>query len=74
MSYALQVVEQAAAGVETPAGELAASRWLDAEDATVHQALAWALEHDAPIALRLAVALLLGQPRPRSHAARASPI
>ena len=34
-------------GWHTSAGELAAARWLDAEDATVHQALAWALEHDA---------------------------
>ena len=55
--HALQVAEQAAAGLETSAGELAAARWLDAEDATVHQSLAWALEHDATIALRLAVAL-----------------
>ena len=32
--------------MQTSAGELAAARWLDAEDATVDQALAWALEHD----------------------------
>jgi DNA-binding CsgD family transcriptional regulator len=37
--------------------ELAAARWLDAEDATTRQVLAWAREHDAEIALRLAVAL-----------------
>ena len=55
--YALQVAEQAAAGLQTSAGELAAARWLDAEDATVHQALAWALEHDPATALRLAMAL-----------------
>jgi predicted ATPase/DNA-binding CsgD family transcriptional regulator len=55
--YALQVAEQAAVGIETPAGELAASRWLDAEDATVHRALAWALEHDPQAGLRLALAL-----------------
>ena len=36
--YALQVAEQAAAGLETSAGERAAARWLDAEDATVHRA------------------------------------
>ena len=44
--YALQVAEQAAAGMQTSAGELAAARWLDAEDVTVHQGLAWALQHD----------------------------
>jgi predicted ATPase/DNA-binding CsgD family transcriptional regulator len=55
--YALRVAEQAAAVIETPAGELAAARWLDAEDATVHTALAWALAHDPPAALRLALAL-----------------
>jgi predicted ATPase/DNA-binding CsgD family transcriptional regulator len=55
--YALRVAEQAAAGMRTSAGELAAARWLDAEDATVHQGLAWALEHDRATALRLAIAL-----------------
>ena len=38
-------------------GESAAARWLDAEDATTRQVLAWAMEHDAAVALRLAVAL-----------------
>jgi len=55
--YALAVAEQAAAGLESSAGEPSAARWLDAEDAAVHQALTWALEHDIPTALRLAVAL-----------------
>jgi predicted ATPase/DNA-binding CsgD family transcriptional regulator len=55
--YALQTAEQAAAGIETPAGELAAARWLDAEAATMHAALGWALEHDPQAALRLALAL-----------------
>jgi non-specific serine/threonine protein kinase len=55
--YALQVAEQAAADMQASAGELAAARWLDAEDATTQQALAWALGHDRPVALRLAVAL-----------------
>jgi predicted ATPase/DNA-binding CsgD family transcriptional regulator len=55
--YAVAVAEQAAAGLQTSAGELDAARWLDAEDATVHQALAWALEHEPGTALRLAVAL-----------------
>jgi len=55
--HALQVAGLAAAGLETRDGELAAGRWLDAEDATVHQALGWALEHDPDAALRLAIAL-----------------
>ena len=33
--YALRVAEQAAAGLQTSTGELAAARWLDAEDATM---------------------------------------
>ena len=51
------MTEQAAAGLNSGTGEAAGARWLDAEDAAVQQALAWALEHDAPTALRLAVAL-----------------
>ena len=38
-------------------GNWHAARWLDAEDATVGQAVAWALEHDPDAALRLVVAL-----------------
>jgi len=53
----LGVAEAAAAQLETGGGELAAGRLLDAEDATMHQALAWALEHDPATALRLAIAL-----------------
>jgi predicted ATPase len=45
--YALGVAEHAAAGLQTSTGEVAAARWLDAEDATMRQALAWAMEHDA---------------------------
>ena len=55
--FAVSVAEQAAAGLQTSAGELDALRGLDAEDALVHWALAWALDHDADAALRLAVAL-----------------
>jgi predicted ATPase/class 3 adenylate cyclase/DNA-binding CsgD family transcriptional regulator len=55
--YAARVAEQAAAGLVTGAGEVAAARWLDAEDATMGQVLAWALAHDPAVALRLAVAL-----------------
>ncbi len=55
--YALGVAEQAAAGLQTSNAEVAAARWLDAEDATMRQVLAWALQHDRATALRLAVAL-----------------
>src|SRR5262249_48230255 len=55
--YALGVAEQAAAGLQTGAGELAAAQWLDAEEATTHQALTWALDNDPPTAVRLAIAL-----------------
>ena len=55
--YALQVAEEAAAGLLTGTGKLAAARWLDAEDATMRQVLAWATDRDADMALRLAVAL-----------------
>jgi non-specific serine/threonine protein kinase len=55
--YALQMAEQAAAGLQSGASEVAAARWLDAEDATMRQVLAWAMDHDAALTLRLAVAL-----------------
>ena len=81
--WAVEVAEQAAAGLQTVEGELAAARWLDAEDATMRQVLAWGMEHDAAVALRLAVALgrwwflrgrLAGQyPLLREVAGRAEP-
>ena len=55
--YALRVAKQAAAGLQAGDGELAAARWLDAEDATMRQALGWAAPHDPALALRLANAL-----------------
>jgi predicted ATPase/DNA-binding CsgD family transcriptional regulator/DNA-binding XRE family transcriptional regulator len=55
--YALQVAEQAAAGLQTRTGEQDAARWLDAEQVTMHQVLAWAMDHDPRVALRLASAL-----------------
>jgi len=55
--YALRVAGQAAAGLQSGDGELAAARWLDAEDATMRQALGWAAAHDPDLALRLANAL-----------------
>ena len=55
--WAVGMAEQAVAGLQTVEGEVAAARWLDAEDAAVAQVLAWAMEHDAAVALRLAVAV-----------------
>ena len=55
--YALAVAEEAAAGLQTRTGEREAARWLDAEDATMRQVLAWAMGHDPEVALRLAIAL-----------------
>jgi predicted ATPase/DNA-binding CsgD family transcriptional regulator len=57
--FALWAAERAAPGLQATAGELEldAARWLDAEDATVHWGLGWALEHDPALALRPAVAL-----------------
>ena len=56
-AHVLQVAEQAAAGLAVRDGEVAAAQWLDAEDAAIYQGMAWALDHDPPAALRLAVAL-----------------
>jgi predicted ATPase/DNA-binding CsgD family transcriptional regulator len=55
--YAVQVAEQAAAGLQTSTAEVAAIRWLDAEDAMMRQALAWALDRDPAVAVRLTAAL-----------------
>src|SRR5260370_842776 len=55
--YALRVAQEAAAGLESSTGEVPAARRLDAEDATMRQVLAWALEQDAALAARVAVAL-----------------
>jgi predicted ATPase/DNA-binding CsgD family transcriptional regulator len=55
--FALSVAEDAATGLEMRNRELQAVRWLDAEDATLGQALGWTLEHDTESALRLGIAL-----------------
>ncbi len=55
--YALRVAEEAMTGLAARTGEVAAARWLDAEDATLRQALQWAMEHDTDVASRLAAAL-----------------
>ena len=51
--YAVKVAEQAAAGLQTSTAEMAAVRWLDAEDAMMWQVLAWAIGHDPAVAVRL---------------------
>ena len=81
--YAVRVAEEAAAGMLTTTGELAAARWLDAEDAMMGPVLAWAVEHDLDVAARLVTALgdwwalrgrLAGQePLLRELAGRAGP-
>ena len=57
--HAVGVAEQAAAGLQTVAGEPTAARWLDAEDATVGHVLAWAVKRDLEAAVRLVTALSL---------------
>jgi hypothetical protein len=51
------VAEEASAGLQTSAGEVAAARWLDAEDPAMRQVLAWAVTTDGAAAVRLADAL-----------------
>ena len=55
--YAAEMAGEALAEVYTRTRELDGLRHLDAEDATVQYALAWALEHDPDTAVRLALAL-----------------
>ena len=55
--HALHTAERAATQMAVREHEQLAALWLDAEDAAVHQGLTWALDHDPPAALRLAVAL-----------------
>jgi predicted ATPase/DNA-binding XRE family transcriptional regulator len=55
--YAVQVAEQAAAGLQASTAEMAAVRWPEAEDAMMWQVLAWAVGHDPAAAVRLTVAL-----------------
>jgi predicted ATPase/DNA-binding CsgD family transcriptional regulator len=54
--YALRAAEDAVAGLSADTGEVAAARWLDAEDATIRQVLEWAMEHDAAVGHDAAVA------------------
>ena len=57
MQFAAQLAAAAADGIGTAGGEAAAASQLDAEEPLLREALTWALEHDAALALRLAVAL-----------------
>jgi len=56
-AYAADVAEEATAGLHTNTWESAGLWHLDAEDATIGHALAWASDHDHALALRLALAL-----------------
>jgi predicted ATPase/DNA-binding CsgD family transcriptional regulator len=56
-AYAADMATEASAGLHTRTMEVASLRQLDAEDATVSRALAWAMDHDPGAALRLALAL-----------------
>jgi len=56
-AYAVGMSKQAATDIQTRGREVAGLRQLDAEDATVHHVLAWALDHDPAAALRLALSL-----------------
>ncbi len=56
-AYAANVAAEASIGLHTGTTEVASLRHLDAEDATVSRALAWAMDHDPGTALRLALAL-----------------
>ena len=55
--YAASVAGEAGAGLQVITGELAAARWLDAEDATMAHVLGWAVGHDLDTAARLVTAL-----------------
>jgi non-specific serine/threonine protein kinase len=54
--YAVRVAEEARSGLTAGTGEVAAARWLDAEDATMRRVLDWALDHDAALGHDAAVA------------------
>ncbi|HEY4462313.1 MAG TPA: hypothetical protein VGN41_06560, partial [Streptosporangiaceae bacterium] len=56
-AYAAGMSMAAAVEINTRGREVAGLRRLDAEDVTVHHALAWALDHDPATALRLALTL-----------------
>jgi predicted ATPase/DNA-binding CsgD family transcriptional regulator len=56
-AYAAEMAGEAALGLFTRSQEVSSLRHLDAEDATLRHALAWALEHDPGTAVRLALTI-----------------
>jgi predicted ATPase/DNA-binding CsgD family transcriptional regulator len=57
VAYAAEMAGEAALGLFTRSREADSLRYLDAEDATLRDALAWAMEHDPGMAIRLTLAL-----------------
>jgi predicted ATPase/DNA-binding CsgD family transcriptional regulator len=57
VTHAAEVAHQAGLQLSTRSREAAGLRYLDAEEATLRQALAWAVEHDPAAATRLTLAL-----------------
>jgi predicted ATPase/DNA-binding CsgD family transcriptional regulator len=55
--FALDVAEEAAAGLATRTWESAGLRHMDADASTLEQGLSWAAEHDPVMAVRLALAM-----------------
>ena len=56
-AYAANVATESSIALDAGTTELASLRRLDAEDAAMSRALAWAMDHDPGTALRLALAL-----------------
>jgi predicted ATPase/DNA-binding CsgD family transcriptional regulator len=55
--WAVDTAGQAGAALRTVEGDAAAARWLDAEAATMDQVLAWGMDRDMSVAVRLMAAL-----------------
>jgi predicted ATPase/DNA-binding CsgD family transcriptional regulator len=53
--YVAELAEQTSAGLHTRTQEAASLRLFDAEETSMRHALAWAMEHDPALALRLAL-------------------
>ena len=53
--YVAELAGEASAGLHTRTQEAASLRLFDAEETSMHHALAWAMEHDPDLALRLAL-------------------
>src|SRR6516225_2693881 len=53
--YVAELAEQTSAGLHTRTQEAASLRHFDAEETSMRHALAWAMEHDPALALRLAL-------------------